>query len=428
MESNRDGLIVSLKIIIKSLKDKNEEEGKEYSFDQEVVRIGRKDLNDIQLRDARRLVSGQHAEIRTRGLEFILVDLGSRNGTRLNEELLDSQKDYSLKEKDQISIGDFIIECYPVIQEAESILGQEPSTDSTMFLSEVPLDPHEVIEDLNRAYWENIDCDAEERKGHLLKDLRGSLAGMDQSNALKMLDLIESHYPEPRYQEMRIQERSSQGLSTSSLEEFDSYKACYEGLMEIAEKYLDDPEGLKDPVLTRQFIDRIKVILGILMNSLAVAVKGRKQFEEEFDVEATQIFSWKPNPIKFAQDGQEVGKYLLDSKGEEGSAEKAASDLEEVFQDLALHQMGLMAGFKRCLRGLLAQLDPRTIQKESDREFQSGPLKIARSFPPVSNWLAWNQYRKKHQELSEQEVKTFETILGPEFAKGYLSIQKKKTS
>ena len=417
-----------LKLIVKSLKDPIDGEGGERSFDQEVVRIGRKDLNDIKLRDARRLISGQHAEIRTRSGGFVLVDLGSKNGTRLNEELLDSQKDYPLKEKDQISIGDFIIEFYPVIQEAEGVPEREVTTDSTMCLSGVSLDPREAMEDLNRVYWENIDRKPEERKELLLKALRDALAGMDQANASKMLDLIESHYPEPRYQENRIREQSSQGRVASSLGEFESYKICYEGMMEIAGKYLDDPGVLKDPARARQFFNQVNVILGILMNSLAVAVKGRKQFEEEFDVEATQIFSWKPNPIKFAQDEQEVGKYLLDSKGDESSAEKAALDLEEVFQDLALHQMGLMAGFKRCLQGLLAQLDPRTLQKESAAEIQSGPLKIARSFPPVSNWLAWNQYRKKHQELSEQEVKTFETILGPEFAKGYLSIQKKKTT
>lgn len=48
----------------------------------EVVTIGRGDENDITLDD--REVSRRHAQIRNDGTRFVLVDLGSKNGTRLN--------------------------------------------------------------------------------------------------------------------------------------------------------------------------------------------------------------------------------------------------------------------------------------------------------------------------------------------------------
>ena len=49
-------------------------------FEQDIITIGRKDLNDVQLHDQRRLVSSRHAEIRKKGRMFILADLGSKNG------------------------------------------------------------------------------------------------------------------------------------------------------------------------------------------------------------------------------------------------------------------------------------------------------------------------------------------------------------
>jgi hypothetical protein len=48
----------------------------------EVTTIGRDDDNDITLDD--REVSRRHAQVRGDGTRFVLVDLGSKNGTRLN--------------------------------------------------------------------------------------------------------------------------------------------------------------------------------------------------------------------------------------------------------------------------------------------------------------------------------------------------------
>jgi predicted component of type VI protein secretion system len=96
-------------------------------------------------------------------------------------------------------------------------------------------------------------------------------------------------------------------------------------------------------------------------------------------------------------------------------------DLESVFQDLALHQMGLMAGLRACLRGILSELDPDSIEKAAKEERGKLP-----GLPWTLSAEAWNRFKEKHRELSEEEVKVFERILAPHFASGYLSIQKGK--
>ncbi len=63
-------------------------------------RIGRADDNDVVLPD--QLVSRHHAAIRRSGEEFVLVDLGSANGVRLNGQRVDSA---SLHDRDHILVG-----------------------------------------------------------------------------------------------------------------------------------------------------------------------------------------------------------------------------------------------------------------------------------------------------------------------------------
>ncbi len=58
--------------------------GQEFPLDKAIIRIGRGPNNDIILSDSQ--LSRQHAEIRRQGDQFFIADLGSTNGTFLNEQ------------------------------------------------------------------------------------------------------------------------------------------------------------------------------------------------------------------------------------------------------------------------------------------------------------------------------------------------------
>jgi adenylate cyclase len=78
--------------------------GESYNFPlvKDKTTIGRSKDNDIVLPDPR--VSSKHAEIISKGKRFILNDLESHNGTRVNEELIQS---HSLKHEDEIRLGQY---------------------------------------------------------------------------------------------------------------------------------------------------------------------------------------------------------------------------------------------------------------------------------------------------------------------------------
>jgi len=74
--------------------------GKKYNLDQPAMIIGRSSKSEIQV--DQESVSRNHAKIINTGKSIILRDLGSTNGTYVNDELID---EYVLRDGDFIKIG-----------------------------------------------------------------------------------------------------------------------------------------------------------------------------------------------------------------------------------------------------------------------------------------------------------------------------------
>jgi pSer/pThr/pTyr-binding forkhead associated (FHA) protein len=83
---------------------------RELEFEKGIIAIGRLDLEsgaipDVDLTEDE-AVSRFHAEIRQRGSEVFVVDIGSLNGTRLGEAKLAPFDEHPLRDGDVIGLGD----------------------------------------------------------------------------------------------------------------------------------------------------------------------------------------------------------------------------------------------------------------------------------------------------------------------------------
>ena len=78
--------------------------GERLSLGEAVVTFGRKPESTVQLADPN--VSRNHAEIRPHGNGWVLVDLGSTNGTRVNGARIGS---HELTEGDEITFGNTLV-------------------------------------------------------------------------------------------------------------------------------------------------------------------------------------------------------------------------------------------------------------------------------------------------------------------------------
>jgi pSer/pThr/pTyr-binding forkhead associated (FHA) protein len=79
--------------------------GREHPLAGEITTIGRAVENDVVVTSKR--VSREHARVRRDGWRVILEDLGSTNGTFLNDERVLTPVE--LREKDRIMIGDVVL-------------------------------------------------------------------------------------------------------------------------------------------------------------------------------------------------------------------------------------------------------------------------------------------------------------------------------
>lgn len=74
-----------------------------YDLGNEVVTIGRSSSNRIAIQDDQ--ISGRHLQVQPQGVEYLLIDLGSSNGTTVNGQRLAPQTPRPLRHGDLIVIG-----------------------------------------------------------------------------------------------------------------------------------------------------------------------------------------------------------------------------------------------------------------------------------------------------------------------------------
>ncbi len=82
---------------------KGADSGREFEFEQDLIRIGRMPDSDVNFDPEVDLdASGRHAEIRNKDGRYLLIDTGSRNGTWLNGQRI---KHAALNSGDEIELG-----------------------------------------------------------------------------------------------------------------------------------------------------------------------------------------------------------------------------------------------------------------------------------------------------------------------------------
>ena len=74
-----------------------------HELGEDEITIGRVPDNTLQIDDAS--VSSHHAVLRLRGADYILTDIGSTNGTRLNGVDIEPDEEHALKPGDTIRFG-----------------------------------------------------------------------------------------------------------------------------------------------------------------------------------------------------------------------------------------------------------------------------------------------------------------------------------
>ena len=158
--------------------------------------------------------------------------------------------------------------------------------------------------------------------------------------------------------------------------------------------------------LTPEVVEVLKVTISHLLELL----RARSSIKNELRLDRTMIQPVENNPLKFALTERDALRYLF---GEHSGAYMSGSKaVTEAFNDVANHQMALLAGMRSAYEKMLAKFSPAALE---DR-FGEGASKGLLGSKKARLWDAYEEYFDKLQQDPET---SFNRLFGEEFASAY---------
>ncbi|HEX7900599.1 MAG TPA: type VI secretion system-associated FHA domain protein TagH [Planctomycetota bacterium] len=373
----------------------------EHPIVKDVLAIGRVMGNDVVLPDVEKRVSSKHARIERNGPAWRIVDLGSTNGTYLNDRRLEAQAPTPLKNGDLISIGLFHLRFLQ-----EEVLD---GTDRTVVAVDLPRKTAALAEELT-ALWARTSTEAPEtRQEALLRTLEAAVAGLPPEAARTILSQTQSRF-RPGESAAPVVERGTvvrrRDAEIQKREEM--YQAGQRALADLSQKLIGD-ERFESAEQMERFAKLIHQTLELMLDWVTKSLKGRKEFEDQFSADLTMVFGKQANPLK-SSDAADMAKFLLDWRNTR-SPQQARAALDEAFKDLTMHQIGMLAGVQESLSAVLRRLDPKSVEAE---------VKGAGLFSSMAK-KAWDRYAEIYAEIFAENSRLFNEMIYPNVRKGYLA-------
>jgi type VI secretion system FHA domain protein len=94
----------------------------------------------------------------------------------------------------------------------------------------------------------------------------------------------------------------------------------------------------------------------------------------------------------------------------------AAAAVRDAFDDLRAHQLGVMAGMRAALEGVLARFDPAVLEGKIAQHSS-----ITDVIPMARRSRLWELFQELYQQLSKEAADDFEVLFGKAFRRAYES-------
>jgi len=153
----------------------------------------------------------------------------------------------------------------------------------------------------------------------------------------------------------------------------------------------------------------------LLRESLRGAVEllvARAALKREMRAEMTMIVARENNPLKFSPSVEVALQHLLSPPSPGFMAPAPA--VRDAFNDLRAHQLGVMAGMKSALEGVLHRFDPQ--QLEAKLVHRSA---ISSLIPATRKARLWESFQQLFDQLSGEAQDDFNELFGKAFLQAY---------
>lgn len=176
-------------------------------------------------------------------------------------------------------------------------------------------------------------------------------------------------------------------------------------------------EGLGMSAADLQALDaeqmrRVGALLREATRGAVELLVARAAIKREMRADVTMMAARENNPLKFSPNVEVALKHLLGptTPGFMGPTDA----MRDAFDDLRAHQLGVMAGMRAALDGVLERFDPAVLEgKISKRSGLAGLL------PSGRKAQLWEQFQSLYTQLSAEAADDFQELFGKAFRKAY---------
>jgi type VI secretion system FHA domain protein len=163
-----------------------------------------------------------------------------------------------------------------------------------------------------------------------------------------------------------------------------------------------------DPSIYQQLAGIIRVVVQGMLGVL----QARAEVKNNFRMSMTSIRPVENNPLKFSLNSDDAlhNLFVKRNPGYLGPAEA----FYEGFQDIAFHQMAMLAGIRAAYDSMLGKFHPGHLEELYTRKLRRTSLLN------IGNRLKfWEMYREQFEDLEKDSEANFQLLFGEEFARAY---------
>jgi FHA domain-containing protein len=172
------------------------------------------------------------------------------------------------------------------------------------------------------------------------------------------------------------------------------------------------PSHMPVPALTPEFMEMIGKLLATSIQGTVELSALRTLMKREVNAEVTMVVVRNNNPIKFFRDSQTILTLMLRKKmpGFMGPVDA----MEDAYQDLRAHQLGVVAGSRAAMANTLGRMNPARLARKLE-----APSLLDAIFPTGRNARLWDHYVALFQEIALEVQDDFQSLFGAAFVEAY---------
>lgn len=160
------------------------------------------------------------------------------------------------------------------------------------------------------------------------------------------------------------------------------------------------------PGLARQLVDVVRATAERLIDIL----RARSSIKNELRLERTMISASENNPLKFSARVEDALACMFEDRG--GAFLQGEDAIRDSFDDLADHQVAVLAGMRAAYEAMLAEFDPARLEQRLDGTGGAGLLGGRKA-------RRWEAYEQHYARLLQDPESSYSRLFGETFARVY---------